>query len=163
MSNKTSIEIGMINKNDFDDETLEQCLRQGEIKASEKMEQPPKVLWVDDCVISTFGNFSATTGKAKAKKTFNLSAMVAASVVNGKVLNYRATFPEDKRTIIYFDTEQSKYHCHNVIERIYKLAGLSLDKDDRRIKFYGMREYTPALRIAVIDYALRKFSNLHYS
>lgn len=160
MSNKTSIEIGMINKNDFDDETLEQCLRQGEIKASEKMEQPPKVLWVDDCVISTFGNFSATTGKAKAKKTFNLSAMVAASVVNGKVLNYRATFPEDKRTIIYFDTEQSKYHCHNVIERIYKLAGLSLDKDDRRIKFYGMREYTPALRIAVIDYALRKFSNV---
>lgn len=158
--NNPSIEIRMINKSEFDDETLEKCLCQGEIKASEKMEQPPQVLWVGDCVISTFGNFSATTGKAKAKKTFNLSAMVAAAVVNGTILNYRATFPEDKRTIIYFDTEQSKYHCHNVIERIYKLAGLSLDKDDKRIKFYGMREYTPALRIAVIDYALRKFSNV---
>ena len=159
-SKKTSLEIGMVEKCEFDDEILEQCLSRGEIKASEKLEQPPKVLWVEDCVIATFGNFSATTGKAKTKKTFNLSAMVAAAATNSKVLNYRASFPDDKRNILYFDTEQSKYHCHNVIERIYKLAGLTLEKDDKRIKFYGLREYTPALRKAVIDYALRKFKNV---
>ena len=42
-------------------------------------------------------------GKAKAKKTFNVSALVAASLANGKVLNYRASLPEGKRKILYVD------------------------------------------------------------
>ena len=131
-----------------------------EIKASDKIEVPPQILWVDDCTIATFGNFSASTGKAKSKKTFNISAMVAAAVNNTTVLNYRASLPEGKRNILYFDTEQSRYHCHNVIERIYKLSGLSLEADDPRLKFWGLREYTPTLRIALVDYALRKYEGV---
>ena len=153
--NKGSLEINMIGKEEFTDTELEQILNQGEVKATEKPPLPPQILWVDDCTIATFGNFSASTGKAKSKKTFNLSAMVAASIINGTVLNYRASLPEGKRRIIYFDTEQSRYHCHNVVSRIYRLAGLSLKKEDVRIRFYGLREFTPALRIALIDYALR--------
>lgn len=155
-----SLEIGMLNKSEFSDEVLDQYLNKGEIHASEQPPVPPQVLWVGDCTIATFGNFSASTGKAKSKKTFNISAMVAAAINNTTVLNYRASLPEGKRNILYFDTEQSKYHCHNVIERIYKLAGLKLDSDDQRIRFFGLREYTPSLRIAVIDYALRKFDNI---
>ena len=47
----TSIEISMVEQTEFDDKVLEQCLRRGEIKASEKMEQPPQVLWVGECVM----------------------------------------------------------------------------------------------------------------
>ncbi|MCS2814014.1 AAA family ATPase [Bacteroides ovatus] len=47
-----------------------------------------------------------------------------------------------------------------MIERIYRLAGLSLTKEDKRIKFYGLREFTPTLRIALIDYALRTFEDV---
>lgn len=146
-----SLEVGMLCKSAFNDSELESYLRQGEIKASEKPPVPPQVLWVGDCTIATFGNFSASTGKAKSKKTFNITAMVAAALTNSTVLNYRASFPEGKRKILYFDTEQSRYHCHNVVERIYRLAGLSLNKEDKRIKFYGLREFTPTLRIALID------------
>lgn len=156
----SSLEISMIGKEDFTDAELEQILNQGEVKATEKPPIPPQILWVGDCTIATFGNFSASTGKAKSKKTFNLSAMVSACIINGMVLNYRASLPEGKRKIIYFDTEQSRYHCHNVVERIYRLAGLSLKSEDKRIKFYGLREFTPALRIALIDYALRKSSGV---
>jgi len=156
----SSLEISMIGKEDFTDAELEQILNQGEVKATEKPPIPPQILWVGDCTIATFGNFSASTGKAKSKKTFNLSAMVSACIINGTVLNYRASLPEGKRKIIYFDTEQSRYHCHNVVERIYRLAGLSLKSEDKRIKFYGLREFTPALRIALIDYALRKSSGV---
>lgn len=155
-SQNSSLEVSMIGKDNFTDAELEKILSQGEVKATEKPPIPPQILWVGDCTIATFGNFSASTGKAKSKKTFNLSAMVSASIINGKVLNYRASLPEGKRKIIYFDTEQSRFHCHNVVERIYRLAGLSLKKEDKRIKFYGLREFTPALRIALIDYALRK-------
>lgn len=156
----SSLEISMIGKEDFTDAELEQILNQGEVKATEKPPIPPQILWVGDCTIATFGNFSASTGKAKSKKTFNLSAMVSACIINGTVLNYRASLPEGKRKIIYFDTEQSRYHCHKVVERIYRLAGLSLKSEDKRIKFYGLREFTPALRIALIDYALRKSSGV---
>lgn len=151
-----SLEVSMLEKDDFSDEELESYLSKGEIKATDKVTIPPKILFVGDCTIATFGNFSASTGKAKSKKTFNISAMVAAAVTNTTVLNYRACLLEGKRKILYFDTEQSKYHCHNVLERIYKLSGLSVKKDDPRLLFWGLREYTPKLRIALIDYALRK-------
>lgn len=151
-----SLEVSMLNKDNFSDKELESYLSKGEIKATDKITIPPKILFVGDCTIVTFGNFSASTGKAKSKKTFNISAMVAAAVTNTTVLNYRADLPEGKRKILYFDTEQSKFHCHNVLERIYKLSGLSLQKDDCRLLFWGLREYTPKLRIALIDYALRK-------
>ena len=151
-----SLEVSMLEKDDFSDEELESYLSKGEIKATDKVTIPPKILFVGDCTIATFGIFSASTGKAKSKKTFNISAMVAAAVTNTTVLNYRACLPEGKRKILYFDTEQSKYHCHNVLERIYKLSGLSVKKDDPRLLFWGLREYTPKLRIALIDYALRK-------
>lgn len=151
-----SLEVSMLEKDDFSDEELESYLSKGEIKATDKVTIPPKILFVGDCTIATFGNFSASTGKAKSKKTFNISAMVAAAVTNTTVLKYRACLPEGKRKILYFDTEQSKYHCHNVLERIYKLSGLSVKKDDPRLLFWGLREYTPKLRIALIDYALRK-------
>ena len=155
-----SLEVSMLNKDSFSDEELESYLSKGAIKASEEITVPPKILFVGDCTIATFGNFSASTGKAKSKKTFNISAMVAAAVTNTTVLNYRACLPEGKRNILYFDTEQSKYHCHTVLERIYKLSGLSLKQDDPRLMFWGLREYTPKLRIAVIDYALRKYEGV---
>jgi hypothetical protein len=155
-----SLEVSMLNKDSFSDEELESYLSKGAIRACDKITVPPKILFVGDCTIATFGNFSASTGKAKSKKTFNISAMVAAAVTNTTVLNYRACLPEGKRSILYFDTEQSKYHCHTVLERIYKLSGLSLQKDDPRLMFWGLREYTPKLRIAVIDYALRKYEGV---
>lgn len=155
-----SLEVSMLNKDSFSDEELESYLSKGEIKATDKITVPPKILFVGDCTIATFGNFSASTGKAKSKKTFNISAMVAAAVTNSTVLNYRACLPEGKRNILYFDTEQTKFHCHSVLERIYKLSGLSLKEDDPRLMFWGLREYTPKLRIAVIDYALRKYDEV---
>lgn len=105
-----SVELKML-KSEFSDAQLEHYLNKGTIDSLEEIDTPPQILWVEDCTIATFGNFSASTGKAKSKKTFNISAMVAAALINGKVLNYRASLPEGKRKILYFDTEQSRYHC----------------------------------------------------
>ena len=52
---------------------------------------PPVILRVDDSVVGTLGNFSASTGKAKSKKTFNVCAIVAAVLTGGTVLNYSAS------------------------------------------------------------------------
>ena len=104
----------MLDKDNFSDEELDSYLSKGEIKATDKVTIPPKILFVGDCTIATFGNFSASTGKSKEQENAsNISAMVAAAVTNTTVLNYRACLPEAQtEDFIYFDTEQSKYHCH---------------------------------------------------
>ena len=97
---------------------------------------PPVVLQSGEAIIGTLGNFIVSTGKAKAKKTFNVSAIVAASLINGQVLEYQASFPESKRTILYFDMEQSPYHCQLVMQSI--LLGLVCGLVIVSCWFFGM-------------------------
>ena len=99
------------------------------LSLSKIYEKAPEILKVQGSVIGTLGNFSASIGKAKSKKTFNVSAIVAAALKNGTVLRYVAELPEEKRKILYVDTEQSPYHCLKVMKRILRMAGLP---DDRR-------------------------------
>ena len=70
------------------------------VRVTDEFSLPPVILQVDDAIIGTLGNFSASTGKAKAKKTFNVSAIVAAALINGQVLEYRASLPSEKRKIL---------------------------------------------------------------
>lgn len=135
---------------------MSDILSASQIRATDTYETPPQIIWIDNSTIATLGNFSASTGKAKSKKTFNVSAIVAASLAGKQVLNYRAHLPEGKRRILYVDTEQSRFHCHNVLERILKLAGLPTTTDSENLDFICLREYSPAVRIGVIDYALRQ-------
>lgn len=100
----------------------ESIWQQSLIRVTDKFSLPPIVLRVDDAIIGTLGNFSVSTGKAKAKKTFNVSALVASALAGRQVLEYRACFPESKRNILYFDTEQSPYHCQLVMQRILRLG-----------------------------------------
>ncbi len=135
---------------------LKEILSASQIKVTDTYETPPQIIWIDNSTIATLGNFSASTGKAKSKKTFNVSAIVAASLVGRQVLNYRASLPEGKQRILYVDTEQSRYHCHNVLARILKLAGLPTTTDSENLDFICLREYSPSVRINVIDFALQQ-------
>ena len=60
------------------------------LSLSKSYEKAPEILKVHSSVIGTLGNFSASIGKAKSKKTFNVSAIVAAALKNGTVLRYVA-------------------------------------------------------------------------
>lgn len=125
------------------------------VRVTDEFSLPPVILQVDDAIIGTLGNFSASTGKAKAKKTFNVSAIVAAALINGQVLEYRASLPEGKRKILYFDTEQSPFHCKLVLQRILKLAGLPLNQQPENLIFSHLREISdPAIRCEVIRKAI---------
>ncbi|MEQ2566735.1 AAA family ATPase [Phocaeicola vulgatus] len=135
---------------------LSDILIVSQIKATDTYETPPQIIWIDNSTIATLGNFSASTGKAKSKKTFNVSAIVAASLAGRQILNYRAHLPEGKQQVLYVDTEQSRSHCHNVLERILRLAGLPTTCDNENLDFICLREYSPSVRIEVIDYALRQ-------
>ena len=110
-------------------EELAIYIKEATVSVTNTYEQSPVVLMVDDSIIGTLGNFSASIGKAKSKKTFNVSAIAASALANSTVLHYRSSFPENKRTILYIDTEQGEPHCQKVLQRILYLAGLPKDAD----------------------------------
>lgn len=131
-----------------------------QIKVTDTIAVAPEVLFCNGTVIGTLGNFSASTGKAKSKKTFNVSAILAAALTNGECLRYVAEFPEDKRTILYFDTEQSPHHCQRVIKRALQLASLPTDKHPDNLIFAQLRVHVPDTRLEIIDRAIATTPNV---
>ena len=75
-------------------EELAVFIEEAAVSVTNNYEEAPAVLMVDDAVIGTLGNFSASIGKAKSKKTFNVSA-IAASALSGRILRL-AEMPDDK-------------------------------------------------------------------
>ena len=72
---------------------------------------------------------------------YEKSAIVAAALKNGTVLRYAAELPEAKRKVLYVDTEQSPYHCLNVMERIMRMAGLPDDRNNENFEFLALRKH----------------------
>ena len=130
------------------------------MRAADACEQSPAVLRVDGSVIGTLGNFSASIGKAKSKKTFNVAALTAAALTNGSVLHYRASFPEGKRGILYIDTEQGRPHCQQVLRRILRLAGLPEEQDPDNLVMLTLRKFPPDMRLAIVDHAIGTIPHL---
>lgn len=149
------MDITTLGNQRIDQNTFKQLLKHIKLKVTEEYDFPPEIITCGGATIATLGNFSASVGKPKSKKTFNVSAIVAAAISGKEILGYKANLPKDKQKILYIDTEQSKYHCHKVLERILQLAGLPLDKESRLIDFFVLREYTPEQRRDIISLALR--------
>ena len=102
----------------------------------------------------------ASIGKAKSKKTFNVAALTAAALTNGTVLHYRASFPEEKRGILYIDTEQGRPHCQQVLRRILRLAGLPEERDPDNLVMLTLRKFPPDMRLAIVDHAIGTIPHL---
>ena len=140
----------------IDEEKYRSLLKYIRLNVTEKYDFPQEIVQIDGVTIATLGNFSASTGKPKSKKTFNVSAIVASALSGKEVLKYKADLPPCKNRVLYIDTEQSKCHCHKVLHRILTLAGLPTDQENDRIEFFVLREYTPDQRRDIIRWALHE-------
>lgn len=149
------IEETKTEKSRIDESKFQDLLKSIRLNVTDSYSFPPEIIRIDGMTIATVGNFSASTGKPKSKKTFNVSAIVAAALSGKEVLKYRVDLPPGKQKVLYIDTEQSRYHCHLVLNRILKMAGMPLDADTDRIEFFVLREYSPELRRDIINCALR--------
>lgn len=157
---KNELNLIMSNNLRIDEEKYKSILQYIKLNITEKYEFPQEIVHVGGVTIATLGNFSASTGKPKSKKTFNVSAIVASALSGKEVLKYKAELPPCKNRILYIDTEQSKCHCHKVLERILTLAGLPTDQENDRIQFFVLREYTPEQRRDIISWALHEEQNI---
>ncbi|GAA4292705.1 AAA family ATPase [Aestuariibaculum suncheonense] len=99
--------------------------------------------------IATLGNFSLVTGKAKSRKSFYMGIAVSAASSNELILGrYKGTLPEEKRDVLYFDTEQGKYHVQQSSKRISRITQKAKIKN---LYVYYLRALEPKERLEIIE------------
>ena len=133
----------------------ERMCNEAQLDIDKEVPPPPVAIYIGDSPACTFGNFSASIGKPKGKKTFNVSAMTAAAMTNSTILNYRGNMPPNQNGILYFDTEQSTYHAFRVFKRIATLTRKNNQEINERIKYFALRKYSVEDRIGMIDHKIR--------
>ena len=114
----------------------------------------------DNITLGTLGNFSTIIGKAKSRKTYGLSLILAAAIRSGNLppmTPIRVNQPSKQRAVILCDTEQSVFKIHQVVKRIHKLAGVELCNN---FTAYGLRGQSTEDRLALIEHAIYNTPNL---
>ena len=137
-------------------------LAAAEVRPTDDIPKPPVALVIENegrqSIVGTLGNFSTLIGKAKVGKTFAVSIAIAAAVALTLILNrIKGTLPIGQQGVLFFDTEQSRYHVLRVVKRICTLSGLS---EPTNLKIYSLRAHSPDERLALIDYAIHHTPNI---
>jgi hypothetical protein len=132
------------------------------VDLSKKAVEPQNILEVQCSgkysVFATLGNFSLVIGKAKSRKTFFISLLIAA-FLGGKLLmnKLQAWLEADKNVIVWFDTEQSEYH----VQRSYKTALRTAGVDQsNNLKVYALRKFDTVTRLKIIEHLIYSTSGL---
>ena len=100
-------------------------------------------------ILGTLGNFSLIIGKAKVKKSFFISIAISTSLSNDLMLErFSNGLPNDKNEILYFDTEQSKYHVQKAVKRICELTNQPSLKN---LQTFYLRSLKPSERLQFIE------------
>ena len=128
---------------------------------------PPEIAWEirdDDSeefnILGTHGNFSLVKGKAKSKKSFFINMAIAAAVGKGLLQNkLRSPLKDDFNQVLYFDTEQSKYHVQKAVKRICTQTGFGIPSN---LNTYGLRKLNPSERLKLVEYAIENTPNLGF-
>lgn len=112
----------------------------------------------DFAILGTLGNFSMFIGKAKAKKTFFLGIAIASAISDKPVFEtFKGGLKPNQSTVLYFDTEQSKYHVHLALKRICQMAEIDNPKN---LIVYSLRPEATKTRLAFIEKKIYETENL---
>lgn len=143
---------------------FDEILQSLEVKATDQL-QPPKVAWEQrtksgSAILGTLGNFSLIIGKAKSRKSFFINIAVSTVLHKDLLLNqFSGRLPHDKRTVLYFDTEQGKYHVQLALKRICKQINVDIPEN---LTVYHLRSKEPSERLKLIEHAIYNTPNLGF-
>ena len=145
-------------------EDLKQRYADLEVKATDVI-PPPEIAWEqvvneNRAILGTLGNFSLIIGKAKSRKSFFINIAISTVLKEDLLFNqFRGVLPKDKRKVIYFDTEQGKYHVQLALKRICEQINIDIPKD---LKVYYLRTKKPAERLKIIEDIIYNTENLGF-
>ena len=142
---------------------LLQKIEESKVLVTEKL-PPPVVAWIQEgdppAYFGTLENFSLIIGKAKSKKTFLLTSVIAAAVSGNTFLsNITGALPEEKNRVILFDTEQSRWHVLKALKRICQQTGIA---EPENVDVYSLRKFNYKERGKMIEKIIYDTPNLGF-
>src|SRR5690625_1993467 len=118
------------------------------IDYTKELPPPAPALRVNGEIFGTLGNFSLVIGKAKSRKTFSMALVMSGALgVKGDSI-FEGCLPEEKRKVVFIDTEQGQYHVIKVAKRVARLSGFT---ESERFEVFGARSLSTQQRVALID------------
>jgi len=136
-----------------------------EVKVTDQILKP-QVAWLqcdtnnEEAILGTLGNFSLIIGKAKSRKSFFINIAVSAVLGNDLLLNqFKGALNPENNNVLYFDTEQGRYHVQTALKRICKQINVD---EPKNLKVYGLRSFNPNERLKIIEYAIENTPNLGF-
>lgn len=131
-----------------------------QISPTERITPPQVAIEMGGGIFGTLGNFSLIIGKAKSRKSFFLNILATALLLDDSFYNvFKGCLPNDKRTILYFDTEQGKYHVQLALKRICEMTGNS---NPDNIRVFCLRSKSPQERLELIEKAVYNIPNVGF-
>ncbi|MFI2744198.1 AAA family ATPase [Zhouia sp. PK063] len=149
--------------NELKTKTESELLTSLKIKPTDDL-KPPQAAWKqinnNHVVLGTLGNFSLIIGKAKSRKSFFINIVVSTVLSNEIILNqFKGSLPQDQNTVLYFDTEQGKYHVQLALKRVCDQIKI---KEPTNLQVYGLRSLKPSERLKLIEYAIYNTEKLGF-
>jgi hypothetical protein len=151
---------------DDDIDEMKALLESLEVDSTKEIEEPEKAITLhfgtDEYIFGTMGNFSLIQGKAKSRKSYFLSALMAAAISDHNVCGHIRGHVADKVNI-YIDTEQGQWHASKAKNRIQTMAGLDPRVNHPNFKHYRFRGLlTNKERLKLTDYVMQSFDNIGF-
>lgn len=127
---------------------------------------PPQIAWSFlnltgfYAILGTLGNFSLITGKAKAKKSFLISIAVAIALIEDLLHGrFKSSLPPAQKDVLFFDTEQSKYHVQLAVRRICSQIGVA---EPNNLHAFHLRSLNPSERLQFIETEIYSNENIGF-
>jgi hypothetical protein len=153
-----SLSIAIDAAMDSEQKTLKAKLQNLKINPKEHLQPPQIALQMINkktngySTLGTLGNFSLIIGKAKSRKSFYINIAILTAISEDLILNlFKNDLPQEQNEVLYFDTEQGKYHVQLALKRICKQANI---EEPTNLHVYHLRSKTPAERLELIEYAI---------
>jgi len=138
-------------ENDTENKKWDDLLNTCRIIPESDLHPPNYILHIQDVPVMSLGDFSLTIGKAKSRKTFGMTLVMAALMAKVPMEYLRAIHYKSKPRLVWFDTEQSGYYVQRALRGALKLAGV---KDYPELEVYSLRPYSPHERQEIINRVL---------
>ncbi|MDP4272071.1 MAG: AAA family ATPase, partial [Bacteroidota bacterium] len=124
--------------------------RDFEVHYSDQIPEPDPILKQGDTLLMSRGDLSFIKGKAKARKSFLCSILIA-SFLGNESFGLKSGVSEG--TVLLIDTEQSDIHVQQVQKRIHQLCGWMIDS--RRLTVLALRSLNYKERKIILEDAVK--------
>lgn len=145
---------------EISEDRLKVLIEKSQIRVTDIYDKPPVAIRIEESTLGSLGGFSGCIGPAKSRKTFNATAIAAAAITGKMILKYEVVLPEDKRNVLFIDTEQPVFWAKTVVDRIVKQCFGNIEKHPDNFRFLSFRPYSPRERIDLIEYVLKSIPNV---